>query len=379
MSTHGSLKQLTHYLKFGLFHLLTLLTIVSLILGHMWILAGFALVSSIIVLGDACLGSDVSTPELGSAKALNCLLFAALPLLVTMMFAGLWSVSESDLMGFGHWLSGWVDYDFLAAKQQTQLWHHVVAVFFIGLMVSTVATVTGHELVHRTWDRASLIVGRWLLAFSFDANFSIEHVYGHHRHVATEKDPATAPRGRNVYQHILISTVKGNISAWNIEKQRLIRLKRNPLSWQNPCIRGYMMSLFLLTGAYFLAGVAGLIFFLAAGLWAKCMLEIVNYIEHYGLVRAPNKRVEPRHSWNTNAKISSWALFNLSRHSHHHAHSQLPFYKLNPYPNAPKMFSGYLASVIVALIPPLWFHLMKPRLAHWDEYYATDEERKIIP
>lgn len=90
-----------------------------------------------------------------------------------------------------------------------------------GLMVGMVGTITGHELTHRTWDPISMFVGRWLLAFSFDSNFAIEHVYGHHRYVSTRENPATAPRVRNVYAHILISTLRGNISAWNIEKERL--------------------------------------------------------------------------------------------------------------------------------------------------------------
>ena len=374
----ASSQNLFHYLKFSLFHLLTLLAIISISMGNIWIVVGFLLVSGFIVLGDALLGDDVSTPSLEHKSFLDFQLFASLPLLMMLAFVGVWSVSDSDIFGYGQRIYEITGYDLLTAKSLTSTWQHVASIFFIGLMISTVGTVTGHELVHRTWDKRSLTVGRWLLAFSFDANFSIEHVLGHHRYVGTKQDPATAPRGRTVYQHVVISTIKGNISAWNIEKQRLSRLKQTVLSWKNQCIRGYAMSLFLLLCAYVLADIKGLLFFVAFGVWAKCMLEIVNYIEHYGLVRENNKRVEPRHSWNTNTKISSWALFNLSRHSHHHAHSQLPYYRLNPYPEAPKMISGYLTCVVIALIPPLWFYLMKPKLAHWDQHFASENERVLI-
>ena len=95
------------------------------------------------------------------------------------------------------------------------------AAILTGLMIGMVGTIPAHELTHRTWDRVSMLIGRWLLAFSFDTVFSIEHVYGHHRYVSTEEDPATAPRGRNVYAHIVASTVKGNVSAWHIERRRL--------------------------------------------------------------------------------------------------------------------------------------------------------------
>lgn len=369
---------LIHYLKFSLFHLLTLTTILAILMGQHWIPIGYAAITVFIVFGDALLGDDNSTPEFDHPKMLTLQLYLALPLLCVLVFVSLWSVSEYDIFGFGHFISQLTNYNFLEAKQQTSTWQHVCAVFFVGLMVSTTGTVTGHELVHRTWNNLSICIGRWLLAFSFDANFSIEHVYGHHKHVATPEDPATAPRGRNVYSHIILSTIKGNISAWKIEKSRLERKQQPVLSLKNVCIRGYLMSVLLLLMAFIFAGSNGLAFLVCCGIWAKVMLEITNYMEHYGLVRVVNKRVEPRHSWNTNRKISSWAMFNLSRHSHHHAHGQLPFHKLKPYPNAPHMFSGYLATLVITLFPPIWFKLMAPKLADWDENYASSEEKTLL-
>jgi hypothetical protein len=126
----------------------------------------------------------------------------------------------------------------------------LVDVDLTGLMIGMIGTITGHELIHRTWDASSMLIGRWLLAFSFDASFAVEHVYGHHRYVATTADPATAPRGRNVYFHVLVSTIRGNVSAWHIEAERL-RKRRLPLgSWQNAVVRGYAMSLALLGAAF---------------------------------------------------------------------------------------------------------------------------------
>jgi len=217
-----------------------------------------------------------------------------------------------------------------------------------------------------------------LLAFSFDTSFAIEHVYGHHRYVATAADPATAPRGRNVYAHIGISTVKGNASAWHIEAARLAKRGKRTWSLANRFLRGHAMSVGLLAGAGLVGGARGAAFFAMCALGGKALLEIVNYMEHYGLVRAPTTPVEPRHSWNTNRRISSWAMFNLTRHSHHHAHGEVPFHALEPYPEAPMMISGYLSTIVIAMVPPLWHRLMRAKLADWDRRHAIAEERALV-
>ncbi len=109
----------------------------------------------------------------------------------------------------------------------------------------------------------------------------------------------------------------------------------------------------------------------------KATLEIVNYMEHYGIVRNPETPVQPRHSWNTNRRISSWTMFNLTRHSHHHAQGEVPYQDLQPMPEAPMMINGYLTTMVVALIPPLWHALMTPKVIAWDRDFATAEEREL--
>jgi fatty-acid desaturase len=219
-----------------------------------------------------------------------------------------------------------------------------------------------------------MLIGRWLLAFSFDTNFSIEHVYGHHRYVSTLEDPATAPRGRNVYHHILASTIRGNISAWKIEADRLRKKRLGLYSWHNAVLRGQLMSAMLVALAFAMGGPQAAAFFIVCALWGKSLLEIVNYMEHYGMVRNPATPVQPRHSWNTNRRISSWTMFNLTRHSHHHAQGEVPYQELKPYPDAPMMINGYLTTILIAMIPPLWHKLMTPKVLAWDRDYATAEE-----
>jgi len=365
------------YLKFMSFHIMGLIAIISISLGESYISIGFGFWIAFYLFADMVFGDDVSEPTYQFPKLLTWQLWLALPIVAMISFVSVWHFSQVDVLGYGAWFSNLAGYDILAAKENTGIVQHVVLVFFLGLAIGIIGTITGHELTHRTWDPVSMLIGRWLLSFSFDANFSIEHVYGHHRYVSTKDDPATAPRGRNVYAHILISTIRGNVSAWNIEKSRLKKKGQGVFSLSNVAIRGYFLSAVLVALSYLMAGLDGLIFFTIAALAGKATLEIVNFMEHYGMVRNPEVPVQPRHSWNTNKRASSWAMFNLTRHSHHHAQGEVPYHELKPYTDAPMMVGGYLTTMVVALIPPLWHKLMTPKVLEWDKKYASKEELEL--
>ena len=346
-----------HYLKFFLFHVVGLLAAAALYAGGVTVAASLAGVVLFYVIGDLLGGDDLSTPSLAHRAILTGQLWLALPLLVLIVGAALDS--------------------FIAGRYATPV-QLACAVMLTGLMIGMIGTITAHELVHRTREPVSLLIGRWLLAFSFDTGFAVEHVYGHHRYVCTGEDPATAPRGRNVYWHIVCSTIKGNISAWHLERKRLERRGHRQYTWHNLVLRGCLMSAALLGVAWYWGGAPATLFFAACALWGKALLEVVNYMEHYGLVRNPARPVQPRHSWNTNKCLSSWTMFNLTRHSHHHARAGVPYHDLHPYPDAPMMIGGYLSTMLVALVPPLWHRLMAPRLRAWDLYQANDEERQLV-
>jgi ferredoxin-NADP reductase/ferredoxin len=373
----SALQTALDYLKYFLFHGIGLFSLIALLAGNWYGTAGLLTVLLFYILGDALLGDDTRTPHLRHKWLLTGQLWLALPLLMTIVFTAVWTVCPGDPLGYGAWLSQWSGYDVLAARASTSLGHHVAGWVLTGLMIGMVGTIPAHELTHRTWDPVSMFVGRWLLAFSFDTTFAIEHVYGHHRYVSTTEDPATAPRGRNVYFHVLSSTVRGNLSAWNIEVERLAKKNRATLSWHNAFLRGHAMSVLLVVLAWLMGGWQAAAFFIACALWGKALLEIVNYMEHYGMVRNPATPVQPRHSWNTNRRVSSWAMFNLTRHSHHHAQGEVPYQDLRPYPDAPMMIGGYLTTLLVAMIPPLWHALMTPKVLDWDRNYASEEERLL--
>jgi NAD(P)H-flavin reductase/ferredoxin len=368
---------LLDYLKFFLFHAIGLCSIIAMLAGGQWTTAGLLAIVVFYVGGDALFGDDTSAPRFHHSRVLTLQLWLALPLVIWTVFTAVWTVSPGDPLGYGTWIqtvSGW---DVLSARSTNHAGHHLSAFILTGLMIGMVGTIPAHELVHRTWDPISAAIGRALLAFSFDTVFAIEHVYGHHRYVATAADPATAPRGCNVYVHILRSTWLGNRSAWRIESRRLKRRGHRVLGWRNGVIRGHLASVALIGGAWAMGGWVAAGFFVASALWGKALLEIVNFMEHYGLVRDPLTPVAPRHSWNTNRRISSWSMFNLTRHSHHHAQGEVAYQNLRPFPDAPMMLGGYLTTIIVALLPPLWHRLMSPRLDAWDRDHATPTERHL--
>ncbi|VWC03486.1 alkane 1-monooxygenase [Burkholderia lata] len=366
-----------HYLKYFLFHVIGIASVVAFVAGGPWITACFIALVAFYIVGDAICGDDTSTPVLRHPGILTFQLWMALPLLALIVFVSVWSISAADPLGFGALIERSTGYDALAVRAAAGWGHHVSGMLLTGLMIGMIGTIPAHELTHRTWDPVSMFIGRWLLAFSFDTIFSIEHVYGHHRYVSTTEDPATAPRGRNVYFHVLASTVKGNVSAWKIEGKRLKRAGHGLLTPFNAVIRGHLMSVLLIACAWGAGGWRTAAYFTLCALWGKALLEIVNYMEHYGIVRDPATPVQPRHSWNTNRRISSWSMFNLTRHSHHHAQGEVPYHALEPFRDAPMMIGGYLTTIVVAMIPPLWHRLMTPKVLAWDRVHASERERRL--
>lgn len=366
-----------HYLKFFHFYGIALSSFVFLLLGGNFIYGGFLFFILLYVLGDAFLGDDYSEPTLSNKRFINTMLYSAIPLALCLLLICAWLVSPTNNLLMVN-VGQLVGYDFFAAKQATNIWQIIVAIVYAGFLLSGVASVVGHELVHRIASKKDVCAGRWLMSMCLDANFSIEHVYNHHAKVATTQDPATSPRGRSVYKHVLLALFLTNKSAWQIEAKRLKRANKPLISHHNLFIRGCLMSISILLVALILFSWQGMLITFAIGFCAKIILEVVNYIEHYGLVRDIKAPVKPKHSWNTNRKMSCWAMFNLPRHSYHHANASVPFEQLKSLPKAPTMINGYISSIAIALFPPLWFSLMNRKLAHWDDHFADQTELDLL-
>ena len=248
----------------------------------------------------------------------------------------------------------------------------------VGLIYGAGGVNVAHELFHRTANPIAVIMARWLLAFTCDTTFAIEHVHGHHRNVATEKDPATARRGEYVLGFFVRSTLGQIVGAFAFEAARLKRRGRPAFSLANRALRGQFMSLTIIAAFWYAAGLKGAVVFLGLALIGKLYLECVNYIEHYGLVRVPGTRIEERHSWDCYRMISSAALYNLTRHSEHHLNAAKCYWELGTNRLAPTMPHGYMTMIIFSFVPWLWRRRIHPLLADWDAHMASQAERAII-
>lgn len=337
------------------------------LLGGFWQWTALLLGASAAIIGDGLFPKLKPQAQTGKSLIFDLSLFSNLPLLWLNCYAYLSQFKLSNQLSFGWAVNPEVN------------WLHAAGGFLgLGLMIATAGTNVAHELIHRTWSPISVLWGRYLLAFTCDTSFSIEHVYGHHRNVATFEDPASARRGENAWSFVIRSTLGAFKGAWEFEKRRL--KKRNAPFWNNKALTGQFISLTyagvfgVLTGSISF-GVA-LFFILAA--YGKTYLELINFIEHYGLVRVPGQKVDTRHSWNSNHAVSNLLLYNLPRHSHHHAKGHLPFWKLEPQVKAPQLPYGYLTMLLIATIPPLFRRVMEEPLDKWDQELASREELALL-
>ena len=358
--------------------LLVVISIYFAAMGHYWIWVYLILLDIIIIGGDALFGEDKSTPEYKYPMLLTLLLYINLPLVVLLVCISTYMAGNMTNPVLEQLVLSITGLDIALTRNGTELWHLAGYVFAGGLMVGSAATVPGHELVHHKKKRLDWFIGNLMMAFSLDSAFAIEHVHGHHKNVGLGSDPATAKRGQGFYRFFIESSIKEHRDAWGIELTRLKKRGHSLVGFHNNLLLGYLQSALVGLGAYFIAGLNGVVMFICIAIFAKLFLESVNYMEHYGLVRVPGTPVAVHHSWNSNKLVSSLLLYNLTRHSHHHEQGSLEFWKLRPRANAPEMPYGYLSTLyLVVFFPWLYRRMMEPKLEHWLDHYATEDERKL--
>jgi alkane 1-monooxygenase len=203
-------------------------------------------------------------------------------------------------------------------------------------------------------------------------HFFIEHNKGHHVWVATPKDPATSRKGESFYRFYFRSVFGSFLSAWEIEKERLRRKNISAWSFQNDMILYTILPFvfcgFLMVSLYLYSGSFSLnvpIFFFVQGILGFSLLEAVNYIVRNEIANGRYERVNPLHSWNSNYLVTNFYLFQLQRHSDHHANASRRYQVLRHFDESPQMPQGYPAMMMMALVPPLWFKVMDNRLEKW--------------
>ena len=254
----------------------------------------------------------------------------------------------------------------VVSKQQLSTYELVGLTFSLGIVLGTNGINVAHELGHRQLTKERFI-GKVLLLPSFYMHFYIEHNFGHHLHAATPEDPATARYNQTVYSFWLTSTLRQYFNAWTIQKKLLKVKKERFLSINNDMFWFTVFQSLYLIAVFLIFGTTGLLFSVFSGIGGFILLETVNYIEHHGLLRHKTnsgryERVKEMHSWNSNHVVGRIVLYELTRHSDHHYKSSKKYQVLDCHDESPQMPYGYPTSMVLALVPPLWFSVMNKRV-----------------
>lgn len=235
----------------------------------------------------------------------------------------------------------------------------------MGMLCGVMGINVAHELGHRK-KKYEQFMSKILLLSSLYMHFFIEHNRGHHKNVSTPEDPSSARKGEMLYVFWLRSVVFSYLSAWKIEIEKLKKKHKSFVSTHNEMLVFQFVQLALLGVIWYFYGWLIMLYFIAAATIGFLLLETVNYIEHYGLLREKKgdryERVMPIHSWNSNHVIGRIVLFELSRHSDHHYIASRKYQILRHIDESPQMPTGYPGMMLLSTIPPLWFWVMNKKL-----------------
>jgi len=252
---------------------------------------------------------------------------------------------------------------------------HSVPVWAIIALAVGVGSINGnminiaHELGHKT-DKRNRFFAKLALALSGYGHFTVEHNRGHHIRVATPEDCASSRMGESVYAFALRELPGAFLGGWRQEIKRLSKRNLPALHWENEILQVYAATAIITIGLVASLGWITLPFILAHHFFSWYGLTQVNYIEHYGLLRQKREngkyeKCQPRHSWNSNHRISNLLSLHLQRHSDHHANAMRPYQALRDFEDVPSLPSGYPGCLVLAAIPPLWFKIMDPKVMEW--------------
>lgn len=330
------------YVRYALPYLLAIISLIGAALGGAGTLLGALVLFGLHPVVDSLFRDPPEIPENTPTRSryADALIVAALPFMCVFLFAGVihaMSATPMELVGL---------------------------ILSFGSISGTLGINIAHELVHRR-EQSLRGLGVGLLTLSNFSHYAVEHVYGHHKNVATPLDPASARRNEWIYTYHLRSYFGGLKDALLIEFRKGSRSFWGPL--KNKVLWFLILQTLLTASVYGLYGLQALYFWLGQSVVGILLLQSADYIEHYGLSRRKNESglyegVKAQHSWDCYQKWTNYSLLNLGFHSHHHLKAALPFTELKQEPLAPRLPYGYSAMVLMAFVPPLFFKVVNPRL-----------------
>jgi alkane 1-monooxygenase len=321
-------------------------------MGPLWIFAFMPLFDTLRGL-DTANPPEWATDELAADRYYRVAVYLYLPLQFVSFVWGAWFVATRDLSA----------------------WSYVGLSLTVGL-VAGIAINTAHELGHKR-PKLERRLSKLALAQSVYGHFYVEHNRGHHSRVSTPEDPASARFGESFWA-FLPRTVVGSLrSAWEIEREALARKGLPWWSPRNDLLNAWAISVVLFGATIAVFGPVVIPYLVIQAVFGFSLLEVVNYVEHYGLLRQklPNGRYErclPEHSWNADNIASNVVLYNLQRHSDHHANPLRRYQVLRHFDEAPQLPSGYAGMITLAVVPPAWRRVMDHRVV---EHYGGDVTR----
>lgn len=310
---------------------------------------GPVLVHGIIPALDRLIGEDTSNPPESAVKPLeddkyySRIVKAFIPPQYAMTLLGAW----------------------LASRKSTPMADRVGLALTVGA-INGIGINTAHELGHST-DKMDRILAMIALAPTGYTHFVVEHNYGHHKRVATPEDPASSRFGESFWKFLPRTVIGGFKSAVKIEKERLARKGKSFWTTENELLQGWAMSAGLLGATTLVCGPRAIPFMIGQGAYGASLLEVINYVEHYGLKRQKDEngkyeRTKPEHSWNSNHVVTNLVLYQLQRHSDHHANPTRGFQALRHFEKAPQLPGGYASMLLPAYFPSWWYKVMDERV-----------------
>ena len=248
----------------------------------------------------------------------------------------------------------------------------------VGAIISSglwagLGIIYGHELSHN--KKEGFFVSRLIMALSGASHFTYAHVYNHHLDLGHEDDPATAPRGRNVYLHTWLSHAGQSKFSFDMEAKKLKNQGKSFVNKDNRWLLGYLYSLPSIFLFVWSGGVIGLLALATVWILSNFLLEALNFMGHYGLIRKDGA-VEHRHSWDGGSVFTSWFFIEIGRQCDHHVRGETYFWELDDV-GGPNSGIGYFSLFVLTLYPPLFRKFVQKHLDNWDKNYATEEERSI--
>ena len=253
----------------------------------------------------------------------------------------------------------WGMYEFLALNSEP--FKAIALLVLVGFTNGSIGFTVAHELMHRQ-NRFLQFCSSVILLTMCMPTYKLEHVYGHHIDAGTPKDGSWAPRGRSFYVFYPRALFKNFLKGWSLGAK--LSVGRSGLyTKQNELIAWYVVLAGVLVALWATLGALAVLFFVGQAIVSSFVLELINYVQHYGLARQklPNGKYEPfddRHSWDTDNNFPNMMLLNLPRHSDHHLRPHKDYVGLNSTPSSPQLPYGFVVASLMALVPPVWFKVM---------------------